>query len=375
MPKFFAMTSRGLQDVLEQELKDLGFTKTLKGQGGVFFDTNWAGCYRANLRLRTATRVILPILDFPAYNPEELYNNIRKHDFTKYIDESGTVAVESAVRDSEIFRDSRFVSLKIKDAVVDQFREKYGERPNVDSKQPDLPLLVRSIRNQFSISLDTSGGSLFKRGYRVAIVEAPLKEHVAAGLLKMTDWKMDKPILDPMCGSGTFLIEAALMALKISPGTLRKHFAFKKWKGFQSEEFEKEVDEAISEELSELPFKFYGFDVSHDAVKAARQNVQAAGLEDFIEIQRSPIETLNPPVTEGLMITNPPYGERLLERNEAMEVFKNLAFLLKSKFKGWDAYVLSGSPELSAAMRLKAERRFPVFNGPIECRLLKYNIR
>lgn len=375
MPKFFAMTSRGLQDVLEQELKDIGFTKTLKGQGGVFFETNWAGCYRANLRLRTATRIILPILDFPAYNPEELYNNIRKHDFTKYIDESGTVAVESSVRDSEIFRDSRFVSLKIKDAVVDQFREKYGERPNVDSKQPDLPLLVRSIRNQFSISLDTSGGSLFKRGYRVAIVEAPLKEHVAAGLLKMTEWKMDKPILDPMCGSGTFLIEAALMALKISPGTLRKHFAFKKWKGFQAEEFDREVDEAIDEELSELPFKFYGFDVSNDAVKAARQNVKAAGLEEFIEIQRSPIETLQPPVAEGIMITNPPYGERLLEKNEAMEVFKNLAFLLKSKFKGWDAFVLSGSPELSAAMRLKAERRFPVFNGPIECRLLKYNIR
>ncbi len=374
MPKFFAMTSRGLQDVLEQELKDLGFSKVLKGQGGVHFDTNWAGCYRANLRLRTATRVILPILDFPAYNPEELYNNIKKHDFTKYIEQSGTVAVESAVRDSEIFRDSRFVSLKIKDAVVDQFREKYGERPNVDSKQPDLPLLVRSIKNQFSVSLDTSGGSLFKRGYRVAMVDAPIKEHVAAGLLKMTEWKMDKPILDPMCGSGTFLIEAALMALKISPGTLRKHFAFKKWKGFQVEEFDKEVDEAIDEEITELPFKFYGFDVSHDAIKAARQNVEAAGLEDYIEISRSPIETLNPPVTEGIMITNPPYGERLLEKNEAIEVYKNLAFLLKSKFKGWDAYVLSGDPELSAAMRLKAERRFPVYNGPIECRLLKYNV-
>ncbi len=374
MPKFFAMTSRGLQDVLEQELKDLGFTKVLKGQGGVFFDTNWAGCYRANLRLRTATRVILPILDFPAYNPEELYNNIKKHDFTKYIEQSGTVAVESAVRDSEIFRDSRFVSLKIKDAVVDQFREKYGERPNVDSKQPDLPLLVRSIRNQFSVSLDTSGGSLFKRGYRVAMVDAPIKEHVAAGLLKMTEWKMDKPILDPMCGSGTFLIEAALMALKISPGTLRKHFAFKKWKGFQVEEFDKEVDEAINEEITELPFKFYGFDVSHDAIKASRQNIAAAGLEDYIEIARSPIETLNPPVADGIMITNPPYGERLLEKNEAIEVYKNLAFLLKSKFKGWDAFVLSGDPELSSAMRLKAERKFPVYNGPIECRLLKYNV-
>jgi 23S rRNA G2445 N2-methylase RlmL len=368
------MTSRGLQDVLEQELKEIGISKTLKGQGGVFFDTNWAGCYRANLRLRTATRVLLPILDFPAYNPEELYNNIRKHDFTKYIDKDGTVAVESSVRDSQVFRDSRFVSLKIKDAVVDQFREKFGERPNVDSERPDLPLVVRSIRNQFSVSLDTSGGSLFKRGYRVAVVEAPLKEHVAAGLLRMTDWKMDKPVVDPMCGSGTFLIEAALMALHISPGTLRKHFAFKKWKGFKVEEFEAEVDAAIDEEKTELPFKFYGYDVSMDAVKASRQNVQAAGLEEYIEINRKPFEVLEAPAPDGVLITNPPYGERLLERNEAMEVYKNLAFLLKSKFKGWDAYVLSGAPELSSAMKLKAERRFPVYNGPIECRMLKYNV-
>lgn len=375
MPKFFAMTSRGLQDVLENELKEIGLTKTLKGQGGVFFESNWAGCYRANLRSRTATRIILPILDFPAYNQEELYNNIRKHDFTKYIEQTGTVAVESAVRDSDVFRDSRFVSVKVKDAIVDQFREKFGERPNVDSERPDLPILVRSIRNQFSVSLDTSGGSLFKRGYRVAVVEAPLKEHVAAGLLKMTDWKMDKPIVDPMCGSGTFLIEAAMMALKISPGTLRKHFAFKRWKGFKAEEFDAEVDSAISEELSELPFKFYGYDVASEAVKASKQNVRAAGLEEYIEIQRKPLELLEAPVPEGIMVTNPPYGERLGELNEAMEIYKNLAFTLKNKFKGWDAYVLSGSPELSAAMKLRAERRHPVYNGPIECRFLKYNIR
>jgi putative N6-adenine-specific DNA methylase len=368
------MTSRGLIDVLETELKELGFERTLKGQGGVFFEANWAGCYRANLRLRTATRVLLPILDFPAYNNDELYNNIRKHDFTKYIDPEGTVAVDSSVRECGAFRDQRFVSMKIKDAIVDQFRDKFEVRPDVDVARPDLPLVVRAVRNQFSVSLDTSGGPLFKRGYRVDTVEAPLKEHVAAGLLRLAEWDKQTPVVDPMCGSGTFLIEAALMALNIAPGTLRKGFGFQHWKNFQEAEWDQELEAAIADEVPELSFKFYGSDVSSKAVASARENVRAAGLEDYIEISKQAIETFEPPVSAGLLITNPPYGERLGEVEEAMETYKNLAYLLKSKFKGWPAYVLSGSPELSAAMKLKAERRFPIYNGPIECRLLKYTM-
>ncbi len=375
MPRFFAMASRGLIDVLADELKAMGMDRVLKAPGGCHFDSNWAGCYRANLRSRTASRIILPILDFPAYNPEELYNNIRKHDFTKYIDPDGTMTVDANVKECGEFRDQRFVAMKVKDAVVDQFREKFDVRPNVDNDDPDLRLVVRGFKNQFNVSIDTTGDALFKRGYRIQQVDAPLKETVAAGIIKMAGYEANMPVVDPMCGSGTILIEAALMALKVSPGTMRKSFAFQKFKGFKEDEWEKELDACIEEEIEEIPFKFYGYDLSGEAIKAAKANIKKAGLEDYIEVQRTAFETIDAPVEKGVLITNPPYGERLLEKNEAIEVFKNLAFLLKTKFKGWDAYVLSGDPELSSGMRLKADRKFPVYNGKIECRLLKYQIR
>jgi len=368
------MTSRGLNDVLEQELKNLGVDKVLKGPGGVFFEGNWAACYRVNLRSRVATRVLLPILDFPAYKPEELYHNVRKHDFTKYIKPTGTIAVEANVRESGAFRDQRFVAMKIKDAVVDQFRDKFDVRPDVDSANPDLRIVARCYKNQFSLSIDTTGEALFRRGYRVGMTDAHLKEHLAAGLLMMAEYKGDRPVVDPMCGSGTLLIEAALMALKQAPGLQRKSFAFQKLTAFKKDEWQREVDEAVAEELHELPFKFYGYDTDRKALAVAQKNAEEADVAEFIEFARAPMETLKAPVESGLMITDPPYGERMGEVNELIEVYKNLAHTMKVGFKGWECFVLSGSPELSAAMKLKAERKFPVMNGPIECRLLKYRM-
>lgn len=374
MPRFFAMTSRGLGDVLEKELGDLGLTGLEKGQGGVWFDSNWAGCYRANLRSRIATRIILPILDFPAYKPEELYHNVRKHDFTKYIEAYGTIAVEANVRDCGAFRDQRFVAMKVKDAVVDQFREKYGERPDVETANPDLRIIVRAVNNAFSMAIDTSGDALFKRGYRVGMTDAHLKEHLAAGMLAMTGWDGNSPIVDPLCGSGTLVIEAALIARRIAPGTLRKGFGFQRLKGFQREEWQKEVSDALALERDEIDFKLFGFDIDKDALKVAKQNAVAAGVEDICEFQRAPMETLVAPVPNGVMITDPPFGERVGTRDELEDTYKNLAHTMKVGFKGWECYVLSGAPELSAAMKLKAERKFPLYHGPIECRLLKYKM-
>lgn len=368
------MTSRGLSDVLEQELRNLGVTKVLKGPGGVYFDGNWSSCYRVNLRSRVATRVILPILDFPAYKPEELYHNVLKHDFTKYIAAEGTIAVEANVRDSGQFRDQRFVAMKIKDAIVDQFREKFGVRPNVDSENPDLRIIARAFKNQFSLSIDTTGDALFKRGYRVGRTDVHLKEHLAAGLLLIAGYEGDKPVVDPMCGSGTLLIEAAMIALKIAPAGSRKSFAFQKLNSFKKDEWQKEVEAAMADERSELDFKFYGYDVDRRALEAARANAEAAGVAEYIEFQRHPMETLSAPVENGVMIVDPPYGARTGEIDELMETYKNLAHTMKTGFKGWNCFVLSGNPELSAAMKLKAERKFPVFHGPIECRLLKYNM-
>lgn len=374
MPRFFAQTSRGLGEVLENELKEMGIENAARGFGGVSFDGNWAACYRANLRSRTATRILLPILDFPAYKNEELYANVRKHDFTKYIAPTGTIAVDANVRDSGAFRDQRFVALKVKDAIVDQFREKFDVRPDVDTDDPDLRIVVRAVKNQFSISIDTSGEPLFKRGYRRAHTEAHVKEHLAAGLLKLAGYDGTQPIVDPMCGSGTFVIEAALMALKIAPGMLRKSFAFQRLNGFQKAEWEKEVAAAAKEELEEIPFKLYGFDIDRKALTAAKENASEAGVAAFVEFQRAPMETLKPPVEKGMMIVDPPFGERVGTKDELVDTYKNLAHVMKTSFKGWDCYVLSGAPELSAAMKLKAERKFPVYHGPIECRLLKYRM-
>ncbi len=374
MPRFFAMTSRGLGEVLEQELREMGIEKVERLFGGVQFEGNWGSCYRANLRSRIATRILLPILDFPAYTPDDLYNNILKHDFTKYISPTGTIAVEANVRDCGQFRDQRFVAMKVKDAVVDQFREKFGERPNVDTDHPDLRIVVRAVNNAFSVSLDTSGEPLFKRGYRVGHSEAHVKEHLAAGILKLAGYTGDKPVVDPMCGSGTFLIEAALMALKISPGTLRKGFLFQKLAGFQRDVWEAEVDAALNEELDEIPFKMYGYDLDRAALKAAQANTEEAGVEKFIEYQRQPMETLTAPVEAGLFVVDPPFGERMGDKDQLLDTYKDLAHIMKTGFKGWDCYVLSGAPELSSAMKLKAERKFPLFHGPIECRLLKYKM-
>ena len=376
MAQFFAMTSRGLVDVLVNELTELGMTDLKKAPGGVFFESNWSGCYRANLRLRTATRVLLTILDFPAYNQDDLYNNIRRHDFTKYIELSGKIAVDASAR-SEIFRDQRFVTLKVKDAIVDQFREKYGERPDVDSKNPDLVINVRVVDSQVSVGIDTSGEPLFRRGYRGQNVEAPLKEHVAAGLLDMTEWNGKVPLVDPMCGSGTFLIEAALKAMKVPPGSMRKRFAFQGWKGFQQEAWDTEVEAAMDLEVPEIPKDLlYGYDIDRKAVIAAQMNAKAAGVDEFMTLRRGPVELCEPPLNgPGIVIANPPYGARLGEVDLLKDVYRNLGFSLKTRFKGWTAWVLSGEPELPGLMGLKSTRRIPVYNGPIECRFLKYEIR
>ena len=376
MARFLAMTSRGLIDVLEEELKEIGLSRVSKHPSGVFFEGSWADCYRANLRSRIATRIIMPILDFPAYNPEELYNNVLKHDFTKYIPADGTIMIDAHVRDSGAFRDQRFVVMKIKDAVVDQFREKFDVRPDVDTEKPDLRIVVRAVKNQFSLAIDTSGDPLFKRGYRVAMTDAHLKEHVAAGLLRMAGYKGDKTIVDPMCGSGTILIEAALIALKIAPGLMRKSFGFQRLNGFNREAWEEIVNEALNEELEEIPFKLFGSDVDKQALKVAEQNAAAADVNEFIDFSRRPMETLTAPAETpaGILMTDPPYGERMGDKDLLFDAYKDLAHTMKTNFKEWDCYVLSGAPELSASMKLKAERKFPVHNGQIECRLLRYKM-
>ncbi len=382
MAKFLALTSRGLLDVLESEFKELGFKRFHKTPHGVSFEGSWAECYRANLELRTATRVVLPLLDFTAYRPEELYQQIRRHDYTKYIDPaSQTLAVEASVRDCGEFRDQRFVAMKVKDAVVDQFRDQLGLRPSVNTDSPDLRLMIRGVKHEFSLSLDTSGPALSFRGYRREGASAPLREHLAAGLLKMTGWTPDKPLVDLMCGSGTWLIEAALMAQKTPPGSLRQGFAFERLKNFDPDVWSEVLSHSLEQEDTEptRPPQLYGFDLASEAISASRANARRAGVEEFIRFQRSAVDQVQLPeelkaAPPGVVVVNPPYGQRLGESHELDDLYQDLAYTLKREFAGWSCYLLSGDAERTQALKLKATRRFPVHNGAIECRFLEYKI-
>jgi 23S rRNA G2445 N2-methylase RlmL len=373
MAQFFAATSKGLADALELELKEIGVKTLKKTVAGVYFESSWEGCYRVNLYSRIASRVLKPVLEFTAYDQDELYRHIQKHDFTKYIDSHQTIKVDASVKDCKI-HDQRFLAMKTKDAIVDQFREETGERPSIEKRGADLTVHIRGIDNEFSVAIDTSGESLFMRGYRLEAGEAPLKENLAAGLIRLTEWDKSKPIVDLMCGSGTFLIEAALMALNVAPGTLKKGFAFQRFKNFSEEIWEQLLNEAIEGEKEDLDFKFYGFDADKMVLKKAKDNARRAGVDHIIEFKKDHVATIVPPSESGLIIVNPPYGTRIGDEDNLRDVYRDLSFTLKHRFKGWNAWILSGNKDLITDLKLKSTRKVFVYNGPIECRFLKYEM-
>jgi len=373
MPDFLAICPKGLSEVLEKEIQELGITSTQKIAAGVFFETNWEGCYKVNLHSRIASRVVKPVLDFPAYNGEDIYNNIRQHDFTKYISPDQTLKIDAAVKECAI-HDQRFLAMKVKDAIVDQFRDKFGRRPDVDNARPHLRIIVQGRNNEFHVSVDTSGDALYMRGYRLEAGDAPLKENLAAALLSMAEWDRQSPVIDPLCGSGTILIEAAMMAMNIAPGSLRHRFGFMNLNGFEKDKWENLVEEAISQEKSELPFLFYGSDIDRKVLKMAKDNARRAGVDHVIEFKPGPVSTYEPLVPSGLVVTNPPYGIRLGDEENVRDIYKDLSYTLKNRFKGWNAWILSGNKDLITDLKLKSTRRHFTYNGPIECRFLKYEM-
>jgi putative N6-adenine-specific DNA methylase len=374
MPQFVATTSQGLQEALIDELSGLKFQDIRKVAGGAEFSGEWSECYRANLLLRSATRILLPVLEFEAQTGGDLYHGVMKHDFTQYIPPEKTLAVDSSVTDSPL-RDQRFVALKAKDAIVDQFREKCGRRPDVDAQNPDLKVFVRARGERVLVAIDTTGDPLFKRGYRFSGGDAPVKEHVAAGLLQLSGWNREIPIVDPMCGSGTFLVEAALMAMKVAPGSLRKGFAFQSFSNFDGEVWSSLLNDVMGEEREELPFKFYGFDISKKTLKTAEKNAERAGVDECVVFKQQPVQELEPPCEKGVIIVNPPYGHRLGDEDALRDIYRDFGYVLKRHFQGWDVWLLSGNAKLPGLLGLKASRKHQVFNGPLECRWLHYEIR
>ena len=366
--ELIAKTFMGLEPVLAQELTQLGANNVQTGRRMVSFTGNQEMMYRANFQLHTAIRILKPIKHFKARSAEEVYDEIKTVDWSRYIEKGKTFSVDSVVY-SEEFRNSRFVTYKVKDAIVDQFREKTGARPNISVSNPDIRLHIHIAEDDATLSLDSSGESLHRRGYRQESVEAPLNEVLAAGMIMMTGWKGETDFIDPMCGSGTLLIEAAMIARNMSPGIFRKEFAFEKWPDFNQELFDRIYNDDSQER--EFVHHIYGYDIDMKAVNTARLNVKAAGFTKDITIEQADFKNFTQPSQPSIIITNPPYGERISTPN-LLGTYKMIGERLKHEFMGNDAWILSYREECFEQIGLKPSIKIPVFNGSLECEFRKY---
>ena len=366
--ELIAKTFMGLETVLAKELTQLGANNVHIGRRMVSFTGNKEMMYRANFQLHTAIRILKPIAHFKARSADDMYEEVRKIDWSQYIEKGKTFSVDSVVY-SEEFRNSRFVTYKVKDAIVDQFREKTGERPNISVSNPDIRLNIHVAEADATLSLDSSGESLHRRGYRQESVEAPLNEVLAAGMILMSGWNGETDFIDPMCGSGTLLVEAALIARNINPGVFRKEFAFEKWADFDQELF----DNIYNDDTREREFEhhIYGYDIDMKAVNTARLNVKAAGLTKDITIDLQDFKNFKKPAEKAVMITNPPYGERISTPN-LLGTYKMIGEKLKHEFTGNEAWILSYREECFEQIGLKPSIKVPVYNGSLECEFRKY---
>lgn len=366
-----AKTFKGLENVLAEELKQLGAENVEPGNRMVSFVGDLAVLYRANICCRTALRILKPIYKFYAQDADELYNAVKDFAWDSYINPSQTFSIDATVF-SEKFRHSRFVTYRVKDAIADYFTEKYGKRPSIRLNNADFMFDVHISDNEVILSLDSSGESLHKRGYRVAQTEAPINEVLAAGIIMLAGWHGETDFVDPMCGSGTFLIEAALIAANINPGIFRSNFAFERWPDFDHELFE----EIYNDDSHERPFtnKIYGSDISPKAIDIASRNIKSASVGKYIELKAQPLQNIEEVAHEGgILVTNPPYGERIAV--EDMEgLYRTLGEKLKRVFKGYKAWVIGYNTELLDSIGLKPSLKFPLYNGALECELREYVI-
>lgn len=368
----FAAVPRGAEEMAAAELMILGISDAKPGKGGVIFQTDRAGLYRTNLWLRTASRVLVQLALFPCSSPAELYAGVHAIAWQELITPDMTLAVDCSLRDSTLTH-SGFVALKTKDAVVDRIRESCGRRPNVDTALPDVRINVHLHKNICTISLDSSGDSLDRRGYRLERNEAPLRETLAATVVALTGWDGSIPLADPMCGSGTIPIEAALLAAHIPPG-LQRQFGFQRWLDYDDRLWSNICAEAEAG-ISKLPVGLItGYDLDNKALLLAGRNSAKAGLEGQIHFFHAALQDFRPEGDKGVVILNPPYGKRLGEEDDLRELYCQIGDVMKKYCRGWTGYVLTGNLELAKYIGLKASRRYVLFNGAIECRLLKYDL-
>ena len=365
-----AKTFQGLEDVLAEELARLGAADVKPGRRMVAFRGDKELLYKANLCCRTALRILKPFYTFGAFDADELYEQAKQYEWDKLLTADQTFAIDSTVN-SEGFRHSKFVTYRVKDAIADFFMEKYGKRPSIRLNGADVLLNVHINNDEVTISLDSSGEPLYKRGYRVAQTEAPINEVLAAGLILKTGWKGDSNFVDPMCGSGTFLIEAALIAANINPGIYRSEFAFERWPDYDAELFESLYNDDSAER--EFTYKIYGSDISPKAIAIAEQNIKSAGVGRMIDLQVKPFQRYETAPEKGILITNPPYGERIAA-DDMDALYESIGERLKKVFRGYHAWILGYRSEYFDKIGLKPSVKFPVFNGALECEFREYVI-
>lgn len=368
--EMIAKTFQGMEGILAEELTNLGANNIQIGRRMVSYTGNQELLYRSNFALRTAIRVLKPIKHFRATGAEEVYEAVKEIDWTQYLDNDTTFAVDSVVFSTE-FRHSKFVAYKVKDAIVDQFRERTGDRPNIRLTNPDIQLNIHIAEYDCTLSLDSSGESLHRRGYRQEAVEAPLNEVLAAGIILMTGWRGETDFIDPMCGSGTLPIEAALIAKNIAPGVYRKGYAFEKWPDYDRTLFEQIYNDDSQER--DFTHKIYGYDNNREAVAIATRNVKAAGLTGDVSIGFQDFKDFTQPLEKSIIVSNPPYGERI-SAPDLLGLYKMIGERLKHQFLDNDAWILSYREECFDAIGLKPSIKTPLYNGSLECELRKYRI-
>jgi putative N6-adenine-specific DNA methylase len=374
LERYFATCGRGIEPVLADELRALGASDVRPGRGGVHFAGDRALLYQANLWLRTAVRVLWPILETHVESPDELYDAVRSLDWSRWLTPEHTLAVDCNVRDSRITH-SKYAALRVKDAICDQFVERVGRRPSVDVETPMVGLNLHVYKDEATLSLDSSGQSLHKRGYRPIQTKAPLNEALAAALVLLTGWRGERPFADPLCGSGTLPIEAAWLALRRPPGLTRKRFGFQGWMDYDVELWTTLRDEARRGVLRALPAPVLGSDARGDAVSFAINNARAAGIGHLLRFDKRDVRDFQPPPgPPGVLVCNPPYGERIGEERELVGLYRLLGDVFAQRCAGWTCFVFTGNPRLADAIGLRPAEQIPLYNGKIPCRLLRFNM-
>jgi putative N6-adenine-specific DNA methylase len=369
---YFAQCPRGLAGVLADELTAIGAEDCVASDAGVAFKGTLETGYRANLFSRIATRILWRVAQFPYKNEHDIYDTIMVLPWPSWFDTSRTIKVEISANKSPV-RSLDFTTLKVKDAICDKFREVTGARPSVATREPDVRIHLHLDAAEAALYLDLTGEPLFKRGLRDHTGAAPLKKNLAAGIIALSGWQRDEAFLDPMCGSGTFLIEAAEMALNIAPGA-RRAFSFMKLKNFDAPLWKSLLDAALAAEKPRVSLPIFGSDKFGYALNDARENLVANQLSECVQLKQANVLEIAAPAASGVWVTNPPYGERLGDKEALAALYPALGDVLKQKFAGWRAYFFTADTGLIKGVRLSASKKTPLFNGKIECRLYEYKV-